>query len=126
MKTRSNSWSKRLLGIVAACVIAIALALSAVVSPISAFASEDGKYYPDFVSVDEAHEYGIEVMEDIIGESTALLKNNGVLPLAEGTGISIVGWQSHNMVAGGSGSGGSAGIAVDLPTALEGLRSMRT
>ena len=65
-------------------------------------------------------EYGTEMIPKILEEAVVLMKNeDDALPFSKGDGISIVGNQSHSMIAGGSGSGGSAGIVVGLPEALE-------
>lgn len=72
-------------------------------------------------TMDELYEQGVETSKDIQGEGTVLLKNNGVLPLAQGTEVSLLGSMSINYVIGGTGSGGGADdeYTIMLKDALE-------
>lgn len=58
------------------------------------------------ITSDNCYMEGYEVNVNISTEGTVLLKNNGILPLKEGTGVTIVNGQSFNYVLGGAGSGG--------------------
>ena len=46
-----------------------------------------------------------EIVDEILGEGAVLLKNNGVLPLAAGTEVSLLGRYAADPVYGGAGSG---------------------
>lgn len=56
------------------------------------------------VSEETANE-ALAVAEEIAGEGTVLLKNDGLLPLADQKNLNLFGWASVNPVYGGAGSG---------------------
>ena len=82
----------------------------------------DTEYYKsDFNSPKELYEYEEKLVAEIVEEGITLLENNGILPLAKGTELSIFSHSSVDLVSGGSGSGsGSFELTSDLKTGLEG------
>ena len=82
----------------------------------------DVEYYKsDFNSPAELYAYEEAKVAEIASEGITLLENNGILPLDQGTKISLFSHSSVDIVTGGSGSGsGSFELNVDLKTGLEG------
>ena len=82
----------------------------------------DVEYYKsDFNSASELYKYEEGKVAEIAMEGITLLENDGVLPLAKGTSISIFSHSSVDLVSGGSGSGsGSFELTKDLKEGLEG------
>ena len=66
--------------------------------------SEDGFE----ITGDNCYAEGYEVSVEIGAEGSVLLKNDGILPLAQGTGVTVLGAMSYNYVEGGTGSAGGA------------------
>ncbi len=61
------------------------------------------------ITADEAYAEGYDVNVQLEAEGAVLLKNeDNVLPLEEGTGVTILGAMSYNYVEGGTGSAGGA------------------
>lgn len=81
----------------------------------------DVEYYKSsFGSAAELYEYEEEIVADMAMEGATLLENNGVLPLAKDTTISLFSHSSVDLVSGGSGSGsGSFELTANLKTGLE-------
>ena len=81
----------------------------------------DTKYSKsDFNSPKELYEYEEKKVAEIAQEGIALLENKNLLPLSNGTKLSIFGHSSVDLVSGGSGSGsGSFELTSDLKTGLE-------
>ncbi len=81
----------------------------------------DTQYYKsDFNSVAELYAYEEELVAEIAQEGIVLLKNDGLLPLAKGTELSLFSHSSIDLVSGGSGSGsGSFELTKDLKVGLE-------
>ena len=82
----------------------------------------DVEYYKsDFNSASELYKYEEGKVAEIVMEGITLLENDGILPLAKGTSISIFSHSSVDLVSGGSGSGsGSFELTKDLKEGLEG------
>ena len=82
----------------------------------------DVEYYKsDFNSPSELYAYEEQLVAEIVEEGITLLENNGILPLAKGTKLSIFSHSSVDLVSGGSGSGsGSFELTSDLKEGLEG------
>ena len=77
-------------------------------------------YKSDFNSPAELYAYEEMKVAEIVEEGITLLENNGVLPLAKETKISIFSHSSVDLVSGGSGSGsGSFELTKDLKEGLE-------
>ena len=77
-------------------------------------------YKSDFNSATELYEYEEKKVAEIVEEGITLLENNGILPLAKGTELSIFSHSSVDLVSGGSGSGsGSFELTKDLKVGLE-------
>ena len=73
-----------------------------------------------FSSSKELYEYEEKVCADIAEEGVTLLKNDGLLPLAKNTTLSLFSHSSVDLVSGGSGSGsGSFELTADLKEGLE-------
>lgn len=70
-------------------------------------ADEDTEYYKsDFASLAELRAAGKETATEVLAEGMVLLKNdNGALPLASGSKVSLVGVTAYDPVYGGTGSG---------------------
>lgn len=74
--------------------------------------TEDTAYYkPTSSSIDAFMEDKLALVEEIVNEGTVLLKNDGTLPLAEGTGVTTLGRASVSMVYGGSSGNAAIGNA---------------
>lgn len=74
----------------------------------------------DFNSPSELYAYEESKVAEIVQEGITLLENNGVLPLKEGTTLSIFSHSSVDLVSGGSGSGsGSFELTKNLREGLE-------
>ncbi len=73
-----------------------------------------------FDSPKSLYEYEEELCAEIAQEGVTLLKNDGLLPLAKGSKLSLFSHSSVDLVSGGSGSGsGSFELTADLKTGLE-------
>lgn len=119
MKSITKSFGKKMLSFAVATAMAVSMFVTGVYVPMKASAeSGPGAWQTDFENIDDLHEYAQELNNQLMGEGNVLLKNNGVLPLREGTSMTIIGTRSYDIVTGGTGSGGSGGIDVDLPTAM--------
>ena len=81
----------------------------------------DTQYYKSaFNSAEELYEYEENLVAEIAMEGATLLENDGILPLAKGTTLSLFSHSSVDLVSGGSGSGsGSFELTADLKTGLE-------
>ena len=81
----------------------------------------DVQYYKsDFSSPSELYAYEEEKVAQIAQEGITLLENDGLLPLAKGTKLSLFSHSSVDLVSGGSGSGsGSFELTKDLKEGLE-------
>ena len=81
----------------------------------------DVNYYKsDFGSASELYAYEEKKVAEIVQEGITLLENDGLLPLPEGTELSIFSHSSVDLVSGGSGSGsGSFELTKDLKSGLE-------
>lgn len=71
----------------------------------------------------EVSEESIKVSEEIIKETgeegIAMVKNDGMLPLAENSNLNVFGWASTNPIYGGTGSGSADNTGnVDILTSL--------
>ncbi len=72
-----------------------------------------------FNSVEELYRHEERLVAEIAQEGITLLENDGLLPLAKGTEISLFSHSSVDLVSGGSGSGsGSFELTLDLKTGL--------
>jgi beta-glucosidase len=79
------------------------------VSPTVAFADDSSTSAEAAPNADECYQEGYDACANIEAEGAVLLKNEGdVLPLAEGTKVTILGAMSYNYVEGGTGSAGGA------------------
>ena len=78
-------------------------------------------YENDFESEEERNAVGYELVKQVEAEGAALLMNeNGTLPLAEGSKVSLFSTSTVNLVYGGTGSANvDASKALDLRTACE-------
>ena len=100
------------------CVLLLALVflLTSAVTASSALAAEadsegsGGNTSEDGFEItgDNCYAEGYEVSVDIGAEGSVLHKNDGILPLAQGTGVTVLGAMSYNYVEGGTGSAGGA------------------
>ncbi len=81
----------------------------------------DTEYYKSsFQGPAELYAYEEELCAEIAQDGAALLKNDGLLPLSEGTQLDLYSVSSVNLISGGSGSGsGSFELTVDLREGLE-------
>ena len=81
----------------------------------------DSTYYPcDFETEEELTEHSGQVAETLEAEGMVLLENNGGLPLAKDSRVSVFSVSSVNMVYGGTGSGSvDTSTVADLKAALE-------
>lgn len=67
---------------------------------------EDTEYYKsNFDSDEELTQWQIELCEQIQGEGSVLVMNNGALPVAKGIGVTTFGRSSADIIYGGTGSG---------------------
>lgn len=74
----------------------------------------------DFDSAAELYAYEEKLNAEIAQDGAVLLKNSGLLPLAEGRQLDLYSHSSVSLVSGGSGSGsGSFELTADLKTGLE-------
>ena len=77
-------------------------------------------YKSDFNSPSELYAYEEQKVAQIAQEGITLLQNDGLLPLAKGTKLSVFSISSVDLVSGGSGSGsGSFELTMDLKEGLE-------
>ena len=61
-----------------------------------------------------------DIIREVGEEGMTLVKNDGVLPLAEDSNLNVFGWASTNPIYGGTGSGSSdSSNAVDILTSLK-------
>ena len=122
---RTNMSKKRIFFSVSPVAIAALFATSLMTSSVAkANAPEPiyGNYYnSDFATRDEVLEASRNHNEKIMDEGITLLKNeDDVLPLAEGSKISVFGKNSDSIISGGSGSGsGGGGGTISLNSALQ-------
>jgi beta-glucosidase len=73
-----------------------------------------------FSSATELYQYEENLCADIAMEGAAVLKNDGLLPLAKNTTLSLFSHSSVDLISGGSGSGsGSFELTANLKTGLE-------
>ena len=81
----------------------------------------DTQYYKSaFKSASDLYEYEEELVAEMAMEGATLLENDGILPLAKGTELSLFSHSSVDLVSGGSGSGsGSFELTADLKEGLE-------
>ncbi|MCR5422369.1 MAG: glycoside hydrolase family 3 C-terminal domain-containing protein, partial [Bacilli bacterium] len=70
----------------------------------------NGKYYADFDTKAEALEYADELNIELSAEGNVLLKNNGLLPLAKGSKVSVFGRAQNSLIGGTAGMGGGATV----------------
>ena len=86
---------------------------------VSAEGEETVHFASDFDSEEDRQAYLEQVSTDISREGITLLENDGALPLAEGSRISVFGQDSVDPVYGGGGAGSvDASRAVDLGEGL--------
>ena len=80
----------------------------------------DTEYYKSaFKNAKELSDYEMALCAEMAQEGATVLKNDGLLPLAEGTQLDLYGHGSVDLVSGGSGSGsGSFELTLDLRTGL--------
>ncbi|WP_112179798.1 beta-glucosidase [Paraliobacillus zengyii] len=80
----------------------------------------ESQYYPlDYENEEEVISASEEMIEEISNEGFVLMKNNGVLPMAEQSKVTLLGRNSADPVYGGSGSGSvSLDTVVDMKTGL--------
>ncbi len=120
MKKKTRNVGKKFLSGAAALCLASTIAVSGI-SSFRAYATSDanGKWYPDYATIEESHKYADEINVQIMEEGVVLMKNNeNALPLKVGSGITMLGACTYNVVAGGTGAGSGAGISVTLQKAL--------
>ena len=81
----------------------------------------DTEYYKsDYDSASDLYEYEEALVAEMAMEGSTLLENDGLLPLAKGTTLSLFSHSSVDLVSGGSGSGsGSFELTVNLKDGLE-------
>ena len=79
-------------------------------APTTALAADSGSSTADTTTYDSDYCFneGYESCVNIESEGAVLLKNSGILPLASGTKVTILGGMSYNYVEGGTGSAGGA------------------
>nr|MCR5102173.1 hypothetical protein [Butyrivibrio sp.] len=85
--------------------------------------SLDANYYDELNDTDGLTEKSYELANKVQEEGTVLLKNNGVLPLAEGSKVTPFGYGFLNPVYGQMTASGSAKWVIDPVTPEEGLSS---
>ena len=74
----------------------------------------------DFATVKDLYAYEEKLCAEIAQDGAVLLKNDGLLPLAQGTQLDLYSISSVNLISGGSGSGsGSFHLTADLKEGLE-------
>lgn len=97
----------------------------------SGFIEDNGKFYSDYITLDDAHEAGKHLNVKLAEEGLVLLKNeNNALPLtSDERNVTLLGIKSIDIQTGGGGSGnGTAGNSENQeensykidPTTLEG------
>lgn len=80
----------------------------------------DSEYYTLDYTKGDVKKAANALVEEIEGEGIVLLKNNGVLPLAEKASVTLLGRDAADPVYGGSGSGAvKLDTVVDLKSGLE-------
>lgn len=68
--------------------------------------NEDTNYYKSkFANNDELTKWQVELCEQIQGEGSVLVENNGALPADKGTSVTCFGRSSADIIYGGTGSG---------------------
>ncbi len=72
--------------------------------PTTSGSTDDGEA-KELALSQESLDYTTQAIEQITQEGYVLLKNDGILPLAEGTKVNTFGWSSTNALYGGVGSG---------------------
>lgn len=121
-KENMKSKTFRIVSIAASCVIlAIVIALNVAVGVFSDLIDKNIIGYKDSASSSAARESGAELAEQIQGEGTVLVKNDGLLPLSvqDVPQVNVFGWAVSDWVISGSGSGQvKGGSATDFLTAL--------
>lgn len=74
----------------------------------------------DYASASEALEAALATAEKVESEGIVLMKNNGALPLANGSSVTLMGRNAADPIYGGSGSGSvNVDTAVDAKKGLE-------
>ncbi|MDO5423057.1 MAG: glycoside hydrolase family 3 C-terminal domain-containing protein [Eubacteriales bacterium] len=108
-------------------IFSIALASSLAFSGIAVQAaggsiSADGKYFPDFDSLEETLSAAAEVTQEVAAEGEILLKNeNEALPMLSGGRVTVFGISQVNVIGAGSGGNFSSGTGgMSISEALEG------
>lgn len=108
--TKITSKGKVGLGIMAVCIALLIIAnvvLAANEQVISSSLGTTTQLGGGDYTAEELYEQGVDISTSIQEEGTVLLKNEGgLLPLAEGAKVSLLGSMSINYVLGGTGSGG--------------------
>ena len=108
--TKITSKGKVGLGIMAVCIALLIIAnvvLAANEQVISSSLGTTTQLGGGNYTAEELYEQGVDISTRIQEEGTVLLKNEGgLLPLAEGAKVSLLGSMSINYVLGGTGSGG--------------------
>lgn len=112
MMNKKKSKSGVIMGI--AVLIALLLVLNVAASRMSAtIAMGIGRFTSDALNEDTEYTVegnyldGFEASVDIMSEGTVLLKNeNNILPLEDGTNVTLMGAGSYNFILGGTGSAG--------------------
>ena len=85
-----------------------ALGVSQLAAPVAAVA-EDGSGSATTYDSDYCYNEGYESCVNIVAEGAVLLRNqDNLLPLAEGSKVTLLGAMSYNYVLGGTGSAGGA------------------
>jgi beta-glucosidase len=77
------------------------------------YLANNGKYYADFEDMTQAKQGAGEVNADICREGNTVLKNDGTLPLAAGSRVSIFGVAQKSPVGVSSGMGGTSSTDDD-------------
>ncbi len=108
--------SHRLMALALSAVVGLTstLAIADTVTPTGntyGFAGTNGKYYTDYMTLDEEQQIAKDLAIEVASEGFVLLKNeNGALPLEKGGKVSLFGMHSVSLIASTSGSaGGSTG-----------------
>ena len=129
MKLQSMKKSKRIALCFITLFLCVVLGLLATASSASAVSYDvwdaaDGKFMPDFATMEDADAYGRDLAIEIAGEGSVLMKNRETLPFASNVkNISLFGINSsrggNGYLYGGVGSGVGRGDRVDLTVALK-------
>ncbi|MBP5343074.1 glycoside hydrolase family 3 C-terminal domain-containing protein, partial [bacterium] len=106
MKNRIFKLSALLLTVALAVVSVLCLSLNSK----AMLLDRKGKYYADFDTKAEALEYADELNIELSAEGNVLLKNNGILPLAKGSKVSVFGRAQNSLIGGTAGMGGGATV----------------